>query len=130
VITHFVGRRPFEAPEVYAVSRTSVERLRSTRRFGTGSLDWRGSEREVMELSHALLMRVARRAPSHELASRFALGVIVRLSEDGFVLHADEIRAWLDAHGGDADFMPPAPRRRAWPGRLLGVMRRPGTPRQ
>ena len=92
--TFFVGRRPFEAPEVYMVSATGVGRMRSCERFGTPELDWFAPGCAAMELAHALLTRVVAGLPSHRLTYLLAVDVISQLDDDGFVLSSAQILAW------------------------------------
>lgn len=91
----FVGRRVFEAAELYALSSHGVELLRSQRRYGSPQLDWQGGYAPVMELSHELLTRVSGRTPSEELAASFAVDVLTDLPDTGFVIDADEIEVWI-----------------------------------
>ncbi len=116
--TYFVGRRDFEAAEVYVVTATVADRLRSTRRYGQLSLDWQGSSSARMELSHVLISHVAEQRPACELEERFALYVLSGLPDDGFVLDADEIWRWLKVASDDRDFLPTKPASRSWVGRL------------
>jgi hypothetical protein len=117
--TYFVGRRLFEASEVYAVTATAVDRLRSGRRYGEQSLDWHGGPAARMELSHVLIGRVAEGRPSRELEARFALYVLGRQPDGGFVLHADDVWRWLRLASEPEDFAP-APPRRSWLRGLFG----------
>jgi hypothetical protein len=125
--TYFVGRREFETTEVYEVTATRVRRLRSSRRYGEPSLDWHGSAPARMELSHVLISRVTRQRPSGDLQARFALYVLGRLPDGGFVLDSDDLSRWLRV-AGDADDSARAPRPRPWPRRLRS--RFGGSPRQ
>ena len=93
--TFFVGRRPFEAAELYAVSLTEVERISSEFRFGTAELDWHAPDAAALELGYALLARLAEQPPSQWLVSRFVREVLARLPDDGFVLSSEEIWHWL-----------------------------------
>ena len=79
--SYFVGRRASQTAEVYEVTATGVERLRSTRRSREESLDWRGSRVARMELSRLLIRRVLNQRPSRDLQARFALYVLGRLPE-------------------------------------------------
>ena len=111
---YFVGRRPYEAAEVYLVERDRVERLRSDSLGATVALDWRLGPTELLELSHALLTRAGGFETSRELEVRFAL-ILREFPESGFVLNAEVVADWLD-NTGDGD---PAPRtERPAPSRL------------
>ena len=96
--SYFVGRRKTEA-EVYEVTMTNVERLVSRRGARVTSLDWHGSEAARMELSHLLISRVAKHRPSRDLKARFALYVLGRLPDAGFVLESDDVQRWLRVAG-------------------------------
>jgi hypothetical protein len=119
---YFVGRRRDEAAEVYAVSAKEVRRLWSARRYGESNLDWHGSTAARMELSHLLIARIAEQLPSRELQSRFVLYVLSNLPDDGFVLHADEIRRWLLAASDEQDFLPADRAPWSWAGRLRSLL--------
>jgi hypothetical protein len=122
--TYFVGRRPYEAAEVYAVTDRDVHRLHRDRRDGPLSLDWRG--RDALELSHVLLARVAGMTLRRELAEEFALSILAGLPEDGFVLDSDEIWRWLRAVSEShccVQFEPPP---ESWLARLTAAFRRSG----
>jgi len=116
--TYFVGRREFEAAEVYVVTATDAARLRSARRYGQLSLDWDGSSSAKMELSHLMISHVAEQWPTRELEERFALYVLSGLPDDGFVLDADDVWRWLRVASDDGDFLPTKPASRSWVGRL------------
>ena len=73
--TYFVGRRGSDTAEVYAVTVTSVERLRPKLSAREPSLDWHGSEAARMELSYLLISRLVGQRPSRDLQARFALYV-------------------------------------------------------
>ena len=81
--TYFVGRRHFEAAEVYVVTATVADRVRSTRRYGQLSLDWQGSSSARMELSHVLISHVAEQRPANpdELAPKRGLGFERQMKE-------------------------------------------------
>lgn len=121
--TYFVGRRLFEAAEVYAVTAADVERLRPAHHYGKASLDWHGSTAARMELSHLVLSRATQRQPSHELQARFALYVLDRLPDGGFVLDPEQIRRWLRLASDPEDFAPVHPVRQSWAGQLRKVFR-------
>jgi hypothetical protein len=93
--TFFVGRRPHEAAEVYAVTGDNVRRLRPNRRGGPLALDWHAGDARAVELSHLLLTSVAGQTPPRELEQRFALDVLAALPSDRFVLESDAISRWL-----------------------------------
>ena len=123
--TYFVGRRPHEAPEVYAVTQRSVQLLRRDRHNGPLSLDWCTRDARALELSHVLLARVGGIVPPRELAEEFLFTVLAHLPEAGFVLDSDDILLWLDA--GDAhETAPSQPGRRSWLARLIGAILRAG----
>jgi hypothetical protein len=124
--TYFVGRRANEAAEVYAVTENDVQRLHRDRGDGPLGLDWRGQDARALELSRVLLARVARMTPRRELAKQFALGILVRLPDDGFVLDSDEIWRWLQAESGPQRVAGTAPRRGSWLARLSAAFRRSG----
>ena len=116
--TYFVGRRPYEAPEVYAVTEDDVRRLRRDRHGGPLALDWHAGDARSVELSHVLLTSVAgRHRPSPELEERFALDVLAALPEDGFVLESDAILRWLHEAlglGDSSQLEPPLRSRLEW----------------
>jgi hypothetical protein len=124
--TYFVGRRPYEAAEVYAVTERDVQRLHRDRRDGPLSLDWRGRDARALELSRVLLARVAGITPRRELAEQFALSVLAGLPEDGFVLDSDEIWRWLRTASGPHHVAGTQPRRGSWLARLSAAFRRSG----
>jgi hypothetical protein len=126
--TYYVGRRQFEAPEVYAVTDRDVQRLRSARRYGEPGLDWNGSSAARMELSHVLISRVAGLSPSRELQARFVLGVLGELGDDGFVLETEDIWNWLLLASDEQDFVPAESHRRTWAGRLRTLLPGAGNP--
>ena len=95
--TDFVGRRGSDAAEVYAVTVTSVERLRPKPSAREPSLDWHGSEAARMELSYLLISRLVGQRPSRDLQARFALYVLNRLPNEGFVLDSHDLSRWLQA---------------------------------
>jgi hypothetical protein len=74
--TYFVGRRPSEAPEVYAVTDDDVRRLRPNRRGSPLALDWHAGDARAVELSHLLLTSVTGHRPARDLEQRFALDVL------------------------------------------------------
>jgi hypothetical protein len=96
--SYFVGRRKSEA-EVYEVTVTNVERLRSTRGARVSNLDWHGSEAARMELSQLLISRVTAKRPSRDLKARFAVYVLRRLPAAGFVLGSDDVLRWIRIAG-------------------------------
>ena len=116
--TYIVGRRPYEAPEVYAVTEDDVRRLRPDRYGSPLALDWHAGDARSIELSHVLLTSVTgRHRPSPELEERFALDVLAVLPDDGFVLESDVILRWLREAGepGDsAQLEPPRRSRLEW----------------
>jgi hypothetical protein len=122
--SYFVGRRASHTAEVYEVTATSVERLRSTRRSGEESLDWRGSHVVRMELSRLLIRRVLNQRPSRDLQARFALYVLGRLPAGGFVLESDDLARWLRIAGDDDAPATGSARPRSWLGRRLSDPRR------
>jgi hypothetical protein len=110
--TYFVGRRPYEAPEVYAVTDDDVWRLRPDRHDGPLALDWHSADARVLALSHVLLASVARHSPPPELEERFALDVLAALPDDGFVLQSAAIWRWLQEAREPGDLTAPeAPQR-------------------
>ena len=122
--TYFVGRRPYEAAEVYAVTERDVQRLHRDSRDGPLSLDWRGPDARALELSRVLLTRVARTTPRREVAELFALSILAGLPDDGFVLDSDEIWRWLQTVSephGRAQLEAP---RESWLARLSAAFRR------
>src|SRR5271155_3555008 len=109
---YFVGRRPFEAAELYAVSAAEVQRLRPTGRYDASELDWHGSDSAVMELSHVLLTQIVDARPSERVDAWFAMEVLAQLPHEGFVLDRDDIRRWLGLVAGPREFFEAeAPRR-------------------
>jgi hypothetical protein len=126
--TFFVGRRPFEAPELYAVTTSTVERLRSERAFETPQLDWHTADAASMELGHTLLGRLADETPSPQLVERFVVDVLARLPADGFVLGSEEIWLWIHWASAPRDWSTTVPqRRRSWLDRLRSVARGGGS---
>jgi hypothetical protein len=117
--TYFVGRRLFEAAEVFAVTAGEVERLRPMRNHAGSTLDWHGGEAARMELSNVLISRVAEERPSRELQARFALYVLERLPDGGFVLDADDVWGWLRLASEPRDFIPAAQPKPSWTDRLF-----------
>jgi hypothetical protein len=111
---YFVGRRPFEAAEIYFVTATGVERLER-------NLDWRGSPAARMNLSDVVIRRVTSQRPSRELNARFALYVLDNLPDGGFVLACDDVRRWLALASESEDFGPA--QGRSWTGRFRGLLR-------
>jgi hypothetical protein len=97
--SYFVGRREFETTEVYEVTDAHIERLRSRHRVGAADLDWHGTEAARMELSRLLISRVTKRRPSRDLQARFALYVLERLPDGGFVLDAEDLSRWVRVAG-------------------------------
>jgi hypothetical protein len=124
--TYFVGRRPYKAAEVYAVTDNDVQRLHRDGGDGPLSLDWRGQDARVLELSRVLLARVVRVTPRRELAAQFALNVLAGLPDDGFVLDSDEIWRWLDTVSEPHRVAGSAPRRESLLARLSAAFRRSG----
>jgi hypothetical protein len=92
---YFVGRRPYEAPEVYAVTGGEVRRLHPSREGGVLALDWCTPDARALELSHVLLTCVASIVPSRALEERFMHDVLVGMPDDGFVLDSEVIWHWL-----------------------------------
>jgi hypothetical protein len=121
--TYFVGRRQFEATEIFAVTADDVQRLRSERRYGERILDWHGNVRAGMELSHALLTKVAELRPTRDLEERFALYVLAHLPDDGFVLDSAEVWRWLRVASDPQDFEAHEPTRHVWTARLRTLFR-------
>ena len=124
--TYFVGRRPNEAAEVYAVTQSDVQRLHRDSRDGQLSLDWHGLDARSLELSRVLLARVACITPRRELAEQFALSILAGLPDYGFVLDSDEIWRWLQTGSGLHDVARVEPRRESWLARLSTAFRRSG----
>ncbi len=118
--TYFVGRRLFEAAEIYFVTAKDVERLEP-------NLDWHGSSAAQMKLSDRLIIRVTSQRPSRELSARFALYVLNHLPDGGFVLDCDDVRRWLALGSDPTDFGPP--QERSWTDRLRGLLRGTATDR-
>ena len=118
---HFVGRRPHEAPEVYAVTRKDVRRLRPDR-GAVLSLDWHAPDARALELSHVLLTSVAYVSPSRKLKEQFVHDVLASLPDDGFVLDSDSIWRWLLEVGEVQGY--PETVRRPWFSRVRDWLRR------
>jgi hypothetical protein len=112
--TYIVGRRPFEVAEIYFVTATNVERLGP-------DVDWHGGSAARMKLSDLLISSVTSRRPSRELKARFALHVLDRLPDSGFILDSDDVRRWLQLGSGPEDFGPARGRSRT--DRLRGLLR-------
>ena len=123
--THFVGRRPHEAAELYAVTDDDVQRLRPDRCDGPLALDWHSADARALELSHILLTSVTggHRIP-RELEERFALDVLAALPDDGFVLESDAILRWIHTALEPEDSAQLQAPRRSWLQRLRAVFRR------
>jgi hypothetical protein len=115
--TYFVGRRLFDAVEVYAVTATDVQRLRSRRRYGERVLD-----------SHVLLSGVAELRSSRDLDERFALYVLAHLPDEGFVLDSGDVFRWLRLASEPQDFAPADPARRSLRGRVRTLFRSTAVP--
>jgi hypothetical protein len=124
---YFVGRRPYEAPEVYAVTRQQVKRLRPAGEGGVLSLDWEAPDARALELSHVLLTSVAYVSPSRDLQEQFVYDVLAQLPDDGFVLDSDSIWKWLLQVGQVDEFADSGTARRSWLSRLWGGFRRAGS---
>ncbi len=119
--TYFVGRRPFEAPEFYALTGDRVERLRPAHRDRASTLDWRGNPDELLALSHAVLSRVSGRRSSPEV-ERGVATFLARLPYGGFVIDGDEIEQWLQTLHDELNASEPVRRSPArW---LLAKLRR------
>jgi hypothetical protein len=119
--TYFVGRRQFEAAELYVLTGDHVERLCPAHRDRAATLDWRGGPDELLALSHAVLVRICRERSPAELERRFAW-FLARLPYDGFVIDGDEIEQWWRTVGDELDAGEPA--RRSSAHRLLARFRR------
>jgi hypothetical protein len=52
-----------------------------------------------MELSQLLISRVTARRPSRDLKARFAVYVLERLPDAGFVLESDDVLRWIRIAG-------------------------------
>jgi hypothetical protein len=120
--TYFVGRRPDDAAEVYAVTENDVRRL-DRGWLGPPSLDWRGHHARVLQLSRVLLARVTGITPPRELAEQFALGILADLPDDGFVLGSDEVSRWLRTVSAPHAVARAKPRREWWLARLSAAFR-------
>jgi hypothetical protein len=120
---YFVGRRLSDATEIFEVTANEVQRLRSERRYGERVLDWHGTSRAGMELSHTLLSQVVDLRPSRDLEERFALYVLADLPDEGFVMDAAEVRRWLLLASDPRDFADAQHARHAWTGRLRTLFR-------
>jgi hypothetical protein len=119
--TYLVGRRPFEAAELYALTGDHVERLRPGHRDGVSTLYWRGGPDELLGLSHAVLSRVCGQRSSPEVERHFA-SFLARLPYGGFVIDGDEIEQWLRKMSDELSAGEPARRSPArW---LLAKLRR------
>jgi hypothetical protein len=121
--TYFVGRRPDEAAEVYAVTENDVRRLDREWFDGPPSLDWRGHDARVLQLSRVLLARVTGITPPRELAERFALSILADVPDDGFVLGSDEVWRWLRTVSAPHAVARAKPRREWWLARLSTAFR-------
>jgi hypothetical protein len=115
VSTYFVGRRILDGAEVYEVTATDVQRLRSGRRHH--ELDWHGSSAARMELARLLLSRASERRPSRELQSRFALYFVAQLPHRGFVFDSGDVWRWLRV-AGDTEAPATAAGKQPLPARL------------
>jgi hypothetical protein len=71
-----------------------------------------------MELAQLLISRVTKRRPSRDLQARFALYVLDRLPEGGFVIDSDDLWRWLRVAGDAYDSVPALDRRPSRFGRL------------
>ena len=105
------------------MTATDVRRLHPLRRERSLSLDWRASDAALLELSHTLLTQIASETPSEALEERFALQVLTRLPQGGFVLDEDVIWRWLELTSEAHDFVRTNPRRtHSWLARLLASL--------
>jgi hypothetical protein len=121
---YFVGRRPVGGPELYAVTATGVERLRSQQHFGTPELDWHAPDYAAMELAHEFLTRLVVQTPSEQLAARLAVDLVSGLPYKGFVLSSDAIWLWIYRSSGPEDWSPAtAVPHRPWRDRLRKLVR-------
>jgi hypothetical protein len=121
---YFVGRRPVGGPELYAVTATGVERLRSEEHFGTPELDWHAPNYAAMELAHAFLTRLVVQTPSEQLAARLAVDLVSGLPYKGFVINSEAIWLWIYRTSGPEDWSPTtAPLHRSWRDRLRRLVR-------
>jgi hypothetical protein len=98
----FVGRRAVGGARVYVLTPAGVERLESRRRHGSARLDWqgprlhwRGPDASAMELSHVVLVHVARQLPSTNITALFVEDVLLKLPKHGFALESAEVEAWI-----------------------------------
>jgi hypothetical protein len=123
---YFVGRRPDEAAEVYAVTATDVRRLDREWRDGPPSLDWRDQDASALRLGGMLLARVTGMTPPRHLAERFVLDVLADLPDDGFVLGSDEVWRWLQTVSAPHAVARGEPRRESRLARLSAGLRRNG----
>ena len=124
--TYFVGRRPYEAAELYAVSANDVQRLRPKLADPTVAVDWHRGDAVRMEISRAVLSRVIARRPSRALVRCFALDVLPQLPDGGFVLDSDEVWQWLRRTADPQDLARRAPRLLSWARWLRNIFRRSG----
>ena len=122
--TYFVGRRPYEAPEVYAVTANDVRRLRLTRRDGPVDLDWHAGDAQALALSRVLLTTVASDRRARDLEESFGLDVLAALPDEGFVLKSDDILRWIDEVWEPGDSPQSEPPRRSRLGRLRAAFHR------
>jgi hypothetical protein len=123
---YFVGRRPDEAAEVYAVTETDVRRLDREWRDGSPSLDWRDQDASALQLSRMLLARVTGMPPPRHLAEQFVLTVLADLPDDGFVLGSDEVWRWLQTVNAPHAVARAKPRGESRLARLSAGLRRSG----
>jgi hypothetical protein len=98
----FVGRTAAGGARVYVLTPAGVEQLESRRRHGSARLDWqgprlhwRGPDASGMELSHLVLVRVARQLPSTTITALFVEDVLLKLPKHGFALESPEVEAWI-----------------------------------
>jgi hypothetical protein len=121
---YFVGRRPVGGPELYAVTATGVERLRSQQHFGTPELDWHAPNRAALELAHAFLTTLVVQTPSEQLSARLAVDVVSGLPYKGFVLSSEALWLWIYRTSGPGDWSATTSRpHRSWRDRLCSLVR-------
>ena len=126
---YFVGRRRRDAAEVYVVGTAGVKRLRS-RRGGAGrGLDWRGDAATRMELGGVIISHAAEVRPTRDLRERFALYVLDRLPESGFVLDFEDVARWVRVASDHDDFVCEHREHQPLHNRLLSLVRGIPTPR-
>jgi hypothetical protein len=95
----FVGRRGDGGPELFRVG-DRVRRLPDPRRYRRGRSEIE-TDSAALVFAEGLLAEVMRCRPARPLTRAFAEAQLAPLPDEGFVVSADEIEAWLEARAGE-----------------------------